>query len=498
MDVSTIIWNTLINWYLTVIVRLLDLVKFFVPILPEVEFPDEAISFDERIVFTIASGVIYLFGQLPLYGLVSNAAYKIGDPLFNLRPIFSLEKATLLELGLLPIVSSALLWQLAAGLKLIKVNFNLRSDRELFQSGQKLTSFFLSFVYGIGLIYSGYYDNVIQGYNPVTSTTSPYGSYLIILLQIVAWPCFLTLLVEIFDKGYAFGSGLLSFITLQVATNLVIDLISFDIIQLANSNKLQIRGIFTNLIRNYKNLPSILVNSFGKFSQFYIAIATIFALIYLQNLRIEIPIRSSKMRGMSQSYPIRLLYNGGLPVLFSYALLANIQFLGYCISKIFNLSILGSWELDQLSNNLILKSGILYYFNTFSPSVLGSLLSPIKTVIYSLSVIILSTWFANKWSNISGSSPKDISKQFKEQGIVIAGKREVSVTKELSRIIPVAAVSGAFSLAAISVFSDIVGGYGKGVGVVIGITSAFGVLEEFMLEYQQTGGNSQFSSAFSG
>ena len=55
------------------------------------------------------------------------------------------------------------------------------------------------------MIYSGYYDNAIRGYNPLQDGI-PYGSYALILLQITAWSWIVTLLVEIFDKGYSFGS----------------------------------------------------------------------------------------------------------------------------------------------------------------------------------------------------------------------------------------------------------------------------------------------------
>ena len=37
-----------------------------------------------------------------------------------------MNKGTLLELGLLPIITSAFIWQIAAGLRLINVNFKLK------------------------------------------------------------------------------------------------------------------------------------------------------------------------------------------------------------------------------------------------------------------------------------------------------------------------------------------------------------------------------------
>ena len=47
------------------LVRLIDVAKPFLPILPEVELPYEKIPFDDKIVYTLISALIYLFAQLP-------------------------------------------------------------------------------------------------------------------------------------------------------------------------------------------------------------------------------------------------------------------------------------------------------------------------------------------------------------------------------------------------------------------------------------------------
>lgn len=67
----------------------------------------------------------------------------------------------------------------------------------------------------------------------------------------------------------------------------------------------------------------------------------------------------------------------------------------------------------------------------------------------------------------------------------------------MSKIIPTAAVTGAFALSVLAVAGDYLGGLGKNGAIIIGVSSAFGILEEFMVEYQQATG-SQFSSALSG
>lgn len=495
------------------LVRLLDLVKFFLPILPEVELPIEKVSFDERIVYTVGGAIIFLLGQLPIYGLKPDAQFYINDPFYSFRSIFAMEKGTLLELGLLPIITAGFIWQLAAGLRLINVNLGLRYDRELFQTAQKLTAFILAVCYAGELIASGYYDNAIRGYDPLKDSI-PFGSYALIFTQIASWSWISTLLVEIFDKGYGFGSGALCFLALQSATSFIADVLGLQVIPIINSNKTESLGALVNLIRNFKlfspsQTASAIWNAFTRvqlpnLTQFYIAALSIAVFIALQNFRIEIPIRSTKVRGMNNVFPIRLLYTGGLPVLFAFAAIMNLQVFAYSfttlLSKVgapeFLIPLLAKYETSPVSNNLILKSGVFSYF-VGSASLFQSLLSPIRTVVYSASIIILAVWFANKWSFMSGSAPKDIAQQFKDQGISISGKRDVSVTKELARVIPVASVSGAFLLAATCCIGEILGGLGKGVAAIIGVSAAFGVLEEVMMEYQQSGG-SQFTNVLSG
>jgi protein transport protein SEC61 subunit alpha len=494
------------------LVRLVDIVQIFLPILPEIEVSSEKIAFDERVIFTIGSALIYLVGQLPIFGLKSNASQLINDPFYSFRSIFAMEKATLFELGLLPVITSGFIWQLAVGLRLINVNLSLRSDRELFQSAQKLTTFILIIFYALELIFGGYFDNVIQNYNPLTDPL-PIGSYISIFFQIVGWNFLVTLIIEIFDKGYAFGSGIICFLALQSATNFTRDLIGFESFKLINSNKSQSIGALNHLIRNFKiwDLSSLKKNVIIAFTrlnlpnltQFYIGLASLAIVIVFQNFRIEIPIRSTKVRGMNNSYPIKLLYTGALPILFAFTIIANNQFFGYTLINLiekFGLqsklteSLIGSYKLDVANNILILNSGIFSYF-TSALTFYQSVTSPIRAIVYSLTILVSSIWFANKWANISGSSPKDISVQFKEQGISISGRRDISVAKELSRVIPVAAVSGAAILAVSAIVGEYFGGLGRGVSIIVGVSSTFGVLEEFLTELKQNGGASQFTNS---
>lgn len=467
---------------------------------PEIEFPDEKISLDEKVIYTIGSGIIFVLTQLPTYSLVKDAARQMADPFSTLRPLFAMEQGTLLELGLLPIVVSGFIWQLAAGAKLLKVNFNYAYDRELFQTAQKVTALFFAAAFSFLLLFLGYYDQVIKGYNPETEAALPYGSYTLIFLQTVGTSFFLTLIAEVIDKGYGFGSGVMSFIALHSATGLVRDIAGLEMVSAAPGEEPQTYGVLSSLAKtlitlDFSNIKNSVIGlffrpSFPTIGSVLLVLAAALATIYLQNFRLEIPIRSNRARGSANVYPLRLLYTGGLPVLFAFSVVASVQVFLYFVSVFVTPlnalagSIAGSYD---ESGKVI--GGIAFYF-TAPSSIVESVLSPIRAVVFSASILFLSIAFARSWAFTSGSAPKDIAKQFKEQSIVIAGKRDASVAKELTKTVTNAAGTGAAILSVISLAGELLGSSGKSVSAVVGICSAFAVLEDFTMEFQQGGGSS--------
>ena len=63
--------------------RVLDLVKPFSPFLPEVIAPERKVQFQQRVMWTIITLLIFLvMSEIPLYGIASSDS---SDPLFWLR-----------------------------------------------------------------------------------------------------------------------------------------------------------------------------------------------------------------------------------------------------------------------------------------------------------------------------------------------------------------------------------------------------------------------------
>lgn len=441
----------------------------------------------------MASAFLYLFAQLPVYG----ASTVTSDPIYFLRPVFAAERGTLLEFGVFPIVSSGLILQLLAGLKLIKVNLSTRTDRELFQSLQKVFSIFQYYVLTNLFIFAGYF-----GYNLSV------WQIVWINLQLVGTGLLFTLVSEIIDKDYGFGSGALSFVTVNVSANFVNDIFGFN--STKTTRGWEKNGALVNLFTSIRSKPftNVILEAFTRnylpnLTQFYVAVATLLGAIYLQNFRIELPIRSNKVRSVNNVYPIRLLYTGALPLLFSYVILFYVNVLGYGIVNIvfkndpshIAVKILGHYVSTGFNSNYVIdKFSILSFFSP-STSLISSILSPLKTLGFFVILLTTSTYFANHWSLISGSAPKDIAAQFKDQGILLSGRRDISISKELSRVIPVAAVSGAAVLTLIAEAGEILGARGKGSAIIIAVGTAFSLLEIIATDFQQSG-SQNFGSFF--
>lgn len=456
-------------------VRFLDLVKPFTPFLPEVAAPERKVPFNQKMMWTAVTLLIFLvMGEIPLYGIVSS---DTSDPLLWLRMMLASNRGTLMELGITPIVSSGMVFQLLGGTHLIDVNMEVKSDRELYQTAQKLLAVILSLGQAIVYVLTGMYG---------PPSTLGAGVCLLLVLQLVFAGLIVILLDELLQKGYGLGSG----ISLFIATNICESIFwkafapttvnsgrgyEFEgavvgMIHLLFTRKDKTRALYEAFYR--QNLPNMF--------QLLTTVAVFGLVVYLQGFRVEIPLKSTKTRGPYGSYPIRLFYTSNLPIMLQSALTSNVFIISQMIYTRYPTSILakilGTWEPREGSAQLFAVSGMSYYmqppFNWKE-----ALVDPVKTVVYVAFVLGACAVFSKTWIEIAGSAPRDVAKQFKDQGLIIAGKRETSVYKELKQIIPTAAAFGGATIGALSVASDLLGTLGSGTGILLAVTTIYGYFE---------------------
>jgi protein transport protein SEC61 subunit alpha len=97
-------------------------------------------------------------------------------------------------------------------------------------------------------------------------------------------------------------------------------------------------------------------------------------------------------------------------------------------------------------------------------------------------MLLACAMFSKTWIEVSGSSPKDVAKQLRDQQLVMRGHREGSMYKELKRIIPTAAAFGGLCIGALSVSADLLGAIGSGTGILLAVTIIYQYFEIFVKE----------------
>lgn len=324
------------------------------------------------------------------------------------------------------------------------------------------------------------------------------GVIALLILQLVLSGVVLILLDEVLDKGYGLGPGLQLFTTLHVCQHILWSLFALQSQDFGRG--VEYTGCLVALFHflwTRKSIKGALVEVFFRthlpnLSQFYATLAAFLVTAYFLTFRIEIPVKSTRARAAGTNFPIRLLYTGAMPVYLLTSLTSNIFLISQSLYNQFPSNLLirmfGTWQSREGSSQLFATSGLAYYLQPPS-TILEAIWDPIKTVFYIVFVVTASSLFAKTWAEISGSSPKDVAKQFKAQSISIVGHREGSVLKELKRIIPVAASVGGAVVGLIMVGSDLLGAFGNGTAILMAVATIQSYFEMMMEESMNSGGN---------
>lgn len=182
--------------------------------------------------------------------------------------------------------------------------------------------------------------------------------------------------------------------------------------------------------------------------------------IYLQGFRVEIPVKSIRTRGTQGSYPIKLFYTSNMPIMLQSALVSNIFFISQMLFKRFPtnffIRLLGVWHNDEGVPLDAASAGFAYYISP-PHSIAEAMDDPVRFAVYVTFMLTACAMFSKTWIDVSGSSPRDVAKQLKDQHLVIRGHRDVSMYKELKRVIPTAAAFGGLCIGALSVVADLLG-----------------------------------------
>jgi preprotein translocase SecY subunit len=451
--------------------RFLSLFRPLARVLPEIKVPERKVGFNEKIFWTALVLIVYLvMTEISLYGITGEVQEQFGA----LRVIFASNRGTLMELGIGPIVTAGLILQLLAGSAIIQCDMSNPEDRGLFTVASKFFSILLTGIQASAYIISGMYGTLA---GPTT---------IVIFLQLLGAGVIVMLMDELVQKGWGLGSGISLFIMAGVAQTILW--------QTFNPGTGLFVGGLDQLLRGqeaYQVTDWVLGSgSYPSLIGFIATIATFLVIIYLEGIRVELPMTYAGYKGFRSRYPIKLLYVSNLPVIFASALFANVYFFSQLLWSQMGAPAPGTNILFQIlgdynrTDNGVTPVGGLAYFMTPPNNVLGVAAEPVRAAVYLAILVAFCAFFSLIWLEVGGLGPERVAKQLMDSGMQIPGYRRSGRPIEaiLKRYIPVVTILGGIIVGLIAGIADFLGVFGSGTGILLSVGIIYQYYELLMRE----------------
>lgn len=435
--------------------------NFFRPVarvMPEVKAPEKRIGFREKLFWTALVVAVYLImAEIPLYGAIRGG----NDPFYYMRVIFASSKGTLMELGIQPIVTAGLIIQLLASSKIIGFDNSNAEDWSLLAGTTKFISILMTSFLAIAYIISGNYGDLT------------FNKQIALFIQIFVAGIVVILLDELLQKGWGFGSGISLFIAAGVAQRILWDLVCpLGPVEQDGKSLGALIAYVQALLKGDNALNSFVYRSNPDLPTMLGLVATILVfatVVFLDNLKIDIPISYAKFKGFGGRYPVKFLYVSNIPVILVSSLFMDVYFVSQIIWSRFNidngnpwLNLLGTFENNQPSGGLAMYLTSPRNFQQF-------LENPFRAFVYAGLMIGLCVIFAIIWLGVSGMDPRSVAQQLMDSGMQISGfRRSVGpIQSVLERYIPTVTILGSIAIGFVASFSDFFGVYGTGMGILL-------------------------------
>src|SRR3989339_1556902 len=390
--------------------------------LPEVKGPEQKkLSFNEKLKWTLICLVaFFLLGLIPLYGLGENALAQFEF----LSIILGASFGSIISLGIGPLVTGSIVLQLLNGSGLVKFDLSTPEGKRRYQGIQKIMSlFFIIFEAGIYVFMGGLAPSALL--DPSQFRTMEF----ILIGQLIVGGILIMFMDEIISK-WGFGSGISLFIAAGVASEIMIR--AFSPLTTAGTfafgtsqDAVGKVWVFISSLANQNPTGAILA-----LSSILATILIFFVVVYVQAMKVEIPLSFGRIRGYGIRWPLNFLYTSNIPVILIAALMANFQLWA---------RLLESWGrpiLGTFSGNTPATGFVTWIFppnivrNLFSGTFASIDLAHALT--YIIFMIIGAVIFSIFWVQTSGMDSASQSRQILNSGLQIPGfRRDERVLEEI-------------------------------------------------------------------
>ncbi len=418
--------------------------------LPEIEGPTEKkLAFNVKLKWTlIVLAIFFVLANIPLYGLSNDALSRFS----SLEAILGADFGSIISLGIGPIVMASIILQLLVGSKILNIDVTTKEGKKYFQGLQKLlVFFFIFFEASIYVLMKGL--EAMPGYTWILIAQLCLGGLAIMFMD------------EITSK-WGFGSGVSLFIAAGVSRSIFTVLFQFLSAQGSFAPSGKVLVFITSLISNPPNTTGAILAG----SAILVTIGIFLIVVWVQSLKVEIPLSYDRIRGYGMKWPLAFFYTSVIPVILVSALAANIQLFG---------SLLQNWLghptfLGAYSSNGIIEGGFSYWIgnvdlltaivtNSFQSVMIWQVLGHVGFYVF------FSTIFALFWVKTSGMDAASQAKNIMSSGLTIPGfrKDERILESVLNRYILPLTLMGGFSIGLLASLSNTLGAVVAGTSILL-------------------------------
>jgi preprotein translocase SecY subunit len=439
--------------------RFLDLMEPITRYLPEIVKPKRKVSLKEKFLWTALALSIYLImAEIPLLGVPSSSGY---DSFYFYRVIFASKRGSLMELGIGPIVTAGLIMQILAGAKIMNVNLNDPKDRGLFTGTQKFLAIVMTAFEGIAFFLGGAYG------------TTTLNNGVAIIIQLIAVGILVILLDELIQKGWGLGSGVSLFILAGVAQTVIWQSFS-PLGPVADGASLGAVLAFIQFTLAGNPLAAFTRSTYASMTGFIMTLIVFFVAVYLEGMKIEIPVAYAKYGGMRAKIPLKFMYVSNIPVILASALFSNVFLLGNIVWANFNSAnnnVVFNWFVMKNATSGSYMPGSFVYYISSPNSITGVLADPFRALTYLLILVGLSVIFAVVWVQVAGMTAKSQADQLVNAGMQIPGfRRSPAIIEQImNRYIPSLTIISGIAIGLMAGGADMLGALGSGTGILLSV-----------------------------
>ena len=438
--------------------------------LPEVKGPEQKkLSFNEKLKWTLICLVaFFLLGLVPLYGLGENALAQFEF----LSIILGASFGSLISLGIGPLVTGSIVLQLLNGSGLIKFDLTTPEGKRRYQGIQKVMSiFFVIFEAGIYVFMGGLSPSLML--DPSQFRLMQF----VLVGQLILGGIFIMFMDEIISK-WGFGSGISLFIAAGVSSEIVIRAFS----PLTTSGTWAFGSSQPAIGKVWVFIESLASqNPIGAILALSTILATILIFllaVYLQAMKVEIPLSFGRIRGHGIRWPLNFMYTSNIPVILISALLANVQLAARLFEK-WGHPILGTFSGSSPATGFVLW---VTPNNLVQAIVTGSFagITILHSLVYMGFMMIGAVIFSWFWVQTSGMDAGAQAKNILNSGLQIPGFRRDQRVLEtiLERYIMPLTVMGGLSVGILAAGADLMGALTNGTGILLAVMIIYRLYED--------------------